>query len=80
MFNNKEHEQLSEIYSQCIQAIKEYRKAHGTSLAETPLDELHRPFFDLYEQIAGVKSEFDAFEVRRRHYLARWNKYKHEAD
>ena len=80
MFNNEEYKQLSDIYSQCIESIKEYRKTHGTPLEETPLDKLYQPLFEAYKRFTGVEPEFDAFEIMRRHYLARWNKYRHEAE
>ncbi len=80
MFNNEEYEQLREVFSECIRNIKEYRRTNNATLPETPLDKLYKPFWELYTWFAGVGPEFDVDEVVRRHYLARWNKYKHEAN
>ena len=80
MFNNKEYAQLREVFSECIRSIKEYRRINNATLPETPLDDLYKPFGEMYERLAGVELEFDVDEVIRRHYLARWKKYKHEAD
>ena len=80
MFNNEEREQLRSVNLECVILIKEYRATHGTQLKETPTDELHKPFFELYRQFAGVEPEFDALEIITKHYLAHWVAYRHEAD
>lgn len=79
MFNDKEYRQLSEVHRQCIEEIKKYRRTHETTLAETPLDELYRPLFSTYKELTGIELIFGVDEVMRRHYLSRWEKYRHEA-
>ena len=80
MFNSRECEQLHETHSQCVRAVKDYRIEHGASLKEIPQVELYAPFREVYRQLAGLDLEFDPFEVVRRHCLARWREYRHEAD
>jgi hypothetical protein len=80
MFNNEEYAQLSTVYMQCIKSIKEDRTTHRTSLADTPVDEFYTPFLEVYKQLTGIESEFDPFEIDRHHYLARWKKYRHDAE
>ncbi len=79
MFDSRECKQLREAHSQCVQAVKNYRLEHGASLNETPQVGLYAPFRGLYRQLAGLDLEFDPFEVVRRHCLARWHEYQHEA-
>lgn len=79
MFDDEEYRQLSEVYRQCVEAIKEYRRTYRKTLGETPRAELYQPLFARYKELAGVDSEFEAEEIMQRHYLSRWQSYKHEA-
>ncbi len=79
MFNSRECEQLREVHSQCVQAVKDYRMEHGASLEESPQAELYASFREVYRQLAGLDLEYDPFEVVMRHCLARWREHRHEA-
>ena len=72
MFNDNEYEELKQIYLQCVETIKDYRRVHSTTLSETPLVELYRPPLNKYQELAGVQSDFVVGEIMRRHYLSRW--------
>ena len=79
MFNNEESKQVTEVHRQCIEEIKKYRQTYNATLAETPLDELYKPFSVAYKKLTGVELLFSVDEVMQRHYLSRWQEYKHEA-
>lgn len=72
MFDEREQAQLQKLYLAGLQAIQQYRHQHQVSLAETPIQELHDPFYQLYQQLAGVTCAFTVEEVMRRHMLVRW--------
>lgn len=80
MFDNDEFEQLTMIYQQCVEAVKEYRRTKNTTLLETPLDTIYQPFYAKYKELAGVQAEFNVEEIMRRHYLKRWRDYQLEAN
>jgi hypothetical protein len=71
MLDEVEYAAVSQLHTECVKAVKQYRKDNGTALAETPLDELYKPVMDLIVQFTGT-SEFDMYEVLRRHRIARW--------
>ncbi len=79
MLTNEEYAQLVIIYYSCVESVKKYRRMNNTRLADSPLDELYRPFFDKYKELVGMEAKYEADEIVRRHYLARWKKYSHEA-
>ncbi len=71
MLDEEEYAAVMHVYMKSVQAVKEYRKAHKTTLAETPLDELYQPVKEIYERITGA-SGFDVDEIVRRHRISRW--------
>jgi hypothetical protein len=72
MFDEQEQAQLQKLYMDGLQAIQQYRQKHHLSLGETPIQELHQPFYALYQQLTGVACAFTIEEVIQRHMLARW--------
>lgn len=71
MLDDYEREQVMQLYTTCVKAVKQYRQEHNTSLAETPLSELYKPVRELIKEITG-SDEFDLDEVIQRHYVSRW--------
>jgi Zn finger protein HypA/HybF involved in hydrogenase expression len=59
------------VYNKCVQNVKDYRSQHGTSLANTPTDELYRPAIDKYEELTGFRGA-DAFHLYRKHQVSRF--------
>lgn len=66
MLEKGEFEEYSMTYNICVQAVKDYRREHGTSLDKTPLDELYTPAIEKYEEITGFRGK-DAFHLYRKH-------------
>lgn len=71
MFDDTEYQRLKEVYLQCIEEIKEYRRTHDVPLSEIKSN-LYKPLFEIYEEISDVEAEFEVEEIMRRHYLSRW--------
>jgi hypothetical protein len=55
MLDEGEYAQVSQLYSEATRATKEYRQRCGTSLKDTPLDELYRPVRVRYEELTAMK-------------------------
>lgn len=71
MLEDAEYEQVMQLYNMRVEAIKQYRREHNTTLAETPLAELYKPVRELIQRLTGT-DEFEVEEVVRRHYVSRW--------
>lgn len=72
MFDEQEQAQLQNVYGQGLKAIQQYRQKHQVSLADAPIQKLHQPFYELYQQLVGGECLFTVEEVMQRHMLIRW--------
>ena len=73
MLDEAEYQQVQQVHTRCVEAVKSYRRVRNSTLKETPLDEIYRPVRQLIEQLTGT-AEFEIDEVLRRHRLSRWAK------
>jgi hypothetical protein len=80
MFDDSEYEQLTKLYLQCGEKVKQYRQSHGTKLSETPLEDIYQPFYSKYKELAGGEVQFSVEEIVSHHFLSRWKDYQHEAN
>lgn len=53
--NDDEFTIISDVYSQCLRAVKDYRARTNASLRETPFDEIYQPVKKAYQEITGCK-------------------------
>ena len=54
MLDEQEFAAVDQVNRNCIEAVKQYRREHRMSLAETPTDELYRPVHEIYERLTGA--------------------------
>ncbi len=54
MLDELEYKRISDIHTQCIRSVKEYRQKTGSSLTESPLDILYEPLKIEYDKITGM--------------------------
>jgi hypothetical protein len=55
MLDEDEFAEIAILYGESTAAVKEYRQRRGTSLADTPLQELFAPVCTGYERMTGAK-------------------------
>jgi hypothetical protein len=68
MLDEAEFSFVHDAYSIGVRAIKNYRQQHGVSLQETPVEELHSPVREVYEELTGATG-FGADQIMK-HRLA----------
>jgi hypothetical protein len=55
MLDEKEFAIVSNLYSQGMEATKEFRQARGVPLSEVPFGDIFRPVRAAYEKLTGMK-------------------------
>jgi hypothetical protein len=73
MLDEAEYARVLAVHRDCVEAVKDYRRTHDTTLDQTPLADLYRPTRALIEAITDT-DEFEIDEVLRRHRLQRWQR------
>jgi hypothetical protein len=73
ILDEAEYARVARLHIACVEAVKQYRREHRTTLAETPLAELYRPVRETIQAITGATA-FDMDEVIRHHRVSRWEK------
>ena len=68
MLDEGEFALISHLHKESTLAVKEFRRAHETSLKDTPLQDLYRPVCAEYERITG-KKELDHDEILKHRIL-----------
>ena len=71
MLDENEYTVIDNLYIECLEQVKDYRKRHKTSLADTPIDELYEPLKHEYDRITGMHTNYHQDEIRK-HRLARY--------
>ncbi len=66
--------EFNAVYTKCVMSVKQYRERKGTSLEETPLEELYFPAIEKYEELTGFKGK-DAFHLYRKHNKSNFKLY-----
>ena len=54
MLDEKEFAVVATLASDCISSAKHFREKHGTTLAESPIQEIFRPVREAYKQMTGM--------------------------
>jgi hypothetical protein len=62
MLDEEEYAVIARLFNASTSSVKDFRRAHGTSLKDTPLQELYKPVCAEYERMTGVK-ESDHDEI-----------------
>lgn len=56
MLEEDEYAVIDKLYRECIKNAKKYREINGSSLENTPLNDLFKPVSVEYEKITGYKN------------------------
>ncbi len=54
MLDDQEFADISPMYLECMRSVKDYRERTGTSLSDTPIDDLFKPLRDEYARMTGM--------------------------
>jgi hypothetical protein len=55
MLDDTEFQEFERVYIACVEAVKLYRKKHGASLEECPMNDLYKPAIKKYEELTGYR-------------------------
>ncbi len=55
MLDEAEYAVIHDIYMECLEKTKNYRKETGISLDKTPLNDFFKPVCEEYERLTGYK-------------------------
>ena len=66
MLDEDEYSSIAALYDECRQAVKDYRRDHGTTLWETPVVDIFQPVREEYERLTGWQDMYHGAIIRHR--------------